>query len=94
MPLEQKRALTTGTPGSVFLQLLALTCGNLWVIPKLNGVHTRRGMMPSIGAASAQHMERDLVPFPLGRSWSSLLPDPAGGCEEVGNANENEKHMG
>lgn len=50
--------------------------------------------MPSIGAASAQHMERDLVPFPLGRSWSSLLPDPAGGCEEVGNANENEKHMG
>lgn len=61
VPLEQ----TPGTPGSVFLQLLALTCGNLWVIPRLDGVHTRRGIVPGIGAASAQHTERGLVPSPL-----------------------------
>lgn len=56
---------TPGTPGSVFLQLLALTCGNLWVIPRLDGVHNRRGIVPGIGAASAQHTERGLVPSPL-----------------------------
>lgn len=79
---------TPGTPGSVFLQLLALTCGNLWVIPRLDGVHARRGMVPGIGAASAQHMERGLVPSLLGGSWSSLLPGPAGGWEEVVSVNE------
>lgn len=29
-----------------------------------------------------------------GRIWLSLLPDPAGSCEEVVNAKEDEKHMG
>lgn len=42
----------------------------------------------------SKHMKRDLVPSPLGRSWSSLPPDPAGGCEEVVSANEDEKHTG
>lgn len=38
--------------------------------PRLNEVYTRKGVMPGVGTAPAQHMERDPVPSP----WAGAGP--------------------
>ncbi|EGV92422.1 hypothetical protein I79_005025 [Cricetulus griseus] len=81
--------------GHLTLSSCSLLSLSLWVISRLDGVNTRRGMMPCTRAASAQNLKRGLVPSLPSGGWPSLLPDPAGGRGEVVNANasEHEKHM-
>lgn len=87
---EQKRALSVWHLTLSSCSLLSLS---LWVISRLDGINTTRGMMPCTRGASAQNLKGGLVPSPPSGGWPSLLPDPAGGCGEAGSANKHEKHM-